>query len=110
LAEAPVETQAVDRDGAKDGANLGGMIAFAMLPVAAMRTGTLRLQVRCELLSDDDRLQGFEDRFALGKREAQCGRGQVLPLYRGDVLCLGLALVGGDDDLNGILHDDVPSG
>ena len=42
--------------------------------------------------------------------EAQCGRGQVLPLYRGDVLRLGLALVGGDDDLNGILHDDVPSG
>jgi hypothetical protein len=85
------------------------MIAFTALPVAAMGAGTLRLQGRRQLLLHDDLLQTFEDRFALGEGEAQRGGGQVLPLHTGDVPCLGLALVGGDHDLNGILYGNVPS-
>jgi hypothetical protein len=36
------DQQAVDRDRAKDGVDLGGMIALTALQVAAMGTGTLQ--------------------------------------------------------------------
>jgi hypothetical protein len=45
-----------------------------------MSTGPLRLKIGRHLLLHDDLLQGFEDGFTFGEREAQCGWGQVLPL------------------------------
>ena len=110
MAEAPAETQALDRDGAKDGANLGGMIAFATLQVAAIGTGTLRLQIRRHLLLHYDFLQGLEHGFAFGEGQTQRGGRQVLPLHTGDLPGFRLAFIGGDHDLDRILHGDTPSG
>ena len=99
----------MDRDGGKDGADLYGMITFTALSVAAMGTGTLRLQVCRQLLLHDDLLEAFEDRFAFGEREAQRSGGQVLPLHTRNLLCLGLAFVSGDHPVHRILHGHVSS-
>jgi len=37
--------------------------------VAAMPTGTLRLQVGCQLLLHNDLLRGFEDGFTFGESQ-----------------------------------------
>jgi hypothetical protein len=79
LTEALVETQAVDGDGAEDRPDLRRVIPLTALPVAAMGTRTLCLQVRRQLLLHDDLLQAFEDRFAFSEGEAQRGGREVLP-------------------------------
>jgi hypothetical protein len=75
----------------------------------AVWTGTLRVKIRRHLPLDHDLLPGLEDGFAFGEGQAPGGGDQVLPLQTGDFPCLGLALVGGDHDLKGVLHRDIPA-
>jgi hypothetical protein len=86
------------------------MIAFTALQVTAVCTGTLRVKKGPHLLLNDDFLERLEDGFAFGEREAQGGRGQLLALQTADFVCFGLPFVGGDHDLDRVLHGDVPFG
>jgi hypothetical protein len=78
LPSSTIQAGALDRDGAKHRPDVGGMRAFTALPVTAVCTGTLCLQVRRHLLLHHDLLQRLEDGFAFGEGQAQRGGGEAV--------------------------------
>src|SRR5882724_10261639 len=103
------QARALDRDRAKECPELHGVISLTALRRATMRAELLHLQKRPQLLCDDDLPEGFEDPFPFGEGKVQSSGAKVLPLQAGDFPRLCLALVGGDDDLNRVLHGGTPS-
>jgi hypothetical protein len=84
------------------------MRVFTALPVTAVCTGTLCLQIRRHLLLHHDLLQRLEDGFAFGEGQARRSGGEVLPLHTGDLSGFGLACIVGDHHVNRVLHGHVP--